>query len=387
MSEIFSDVWNYHAPLKQKSVRGNYALFMTRELSKAIMTKSQIKNSYVKWPSRENFTAYNKAKNKYNSLTRKAKRKFFKEATKNGVMSNRTFWKTVKPFLTNKGCMTNDCINTEKDGDIVRDEKVFVELFNENYINIVEISTGNKPSSLGNCEDSAQDDTTVDIIISKYSSHPSVQKIKREFSLDKESELPYASAKDINQIIKSLNINKAKGPDGISAKFVKISTDIIDCHIANIINKDISNNKFSENAKPATVRPIFKSLLNIFTKIYERFLHENLSNYVDTFLSKSVSANKKSYSSSHILIRLIESWKKSLDQKKFVGAVLIDSSKAFDSIPHDFLIAKMHAYGFSKNSLVFFYSYIKRRKQNAKINNTHSIFQILLSGVPQGSIL
>ena len=60
--------------------------------------------------------------------------------------------------------------------------------------------------------------------------------------------------------------------------------------------------------------------------------------------------------------------------------------KAFDSIPHDLLIAKMYAYGFSKNSLVFYYSYLKRKKLN-RINNTHSIFQILLSGVPQGSIL
>ena len=48
MSEIFSEVLNYHAPLKQKSVRGNHAPFMTRELSKAIMTKSKVKNSYVK---------------------------------------------------------------------------------------------------------------------------------------------------------------------------------------------------------------------------------------------------------------------------------------------------------------------------------------------------
>ena len=40
--------------------------------------------------------------------------------------------------------MTNDCVNTEKDGDIVRDEKVLVELFNENYINIVEMSSGNQ---------------------------------------------------------------------------------------------------------------------------------------------------------------------------------------------------------------------------------------------------
>ena len=82
-------------------------------------------------------------------------------------MSHRTFWKTVKPFLTNKGCMTNDCINIKKDGDIVRDDKVLVELFNENCINIVEISSENKPSSLGNCDDSAQDDATVDKIISK----------------------------------------------------------------------------------------------------------------------------------------------------------------------------------------------------------------------------
>ena len=82
-------------------------------------------------------------------------------------MSNRTFWKTVKPFLANKGCMTNDCVYIEKDGDIVRNGKVLLELFNENYINIVEISSGNKPSSLGNCEDSAQDDATVNKIISE----------------------------------------------------------------------------------------------------------------------------------------------------------------------------------------------------------------------------
>ena len=90
--------------------------------------------------------------------------------------------------------MKNYCINVEKDGDIVRDEKVLVEIFNENYLNIVEISSGKKPSYLENCEDSAQDDATVDKIISKYSSQ-----IRREFSIDKEFELPYASAQDINQ--------------------------------------------------------------------------------------------------------------------------------------------------------------------------------------------
>ena len=174
--------------------------------------------------------------------------------------------------------------------------------FNEKYINIVEISSANKPSPLGNCEDYAQDDATVDKIIPNYSAHPSIQKIKREASVDKEFESAYASAKDINQIIKSLNANKATGPDGISASFVKILYDIIDCHIANIVNKDNSNDKFSENAKTAIVIPIKKkrnrseiknkrpvSLLNIFTKVYESCLHENLTNYIDTFFSKFTS--------------------------------------------------------------------------------------------------
>ena len=205
---------------------------------------------------------------------------------------------------------------------------------------------------------------------------------------------------DINKIINSPNTNKAKGPDRISAKFVKMAASVIDCHLANIINNDISNNNYSEHAKTATVRPIFKkddrtkiknyrpvSLLNIFSKIYERFLHENLTDYIDSFLSKFIPAYRKSNSSNHVLIRLIENWKKSLDQKKFVGAVLMDLSKAFDSIPHDLLIAKLHAYGFSIDAVTFFYSYLKRRNQNVKINNTHSVFQVLLSGVPQGPIL
>ena len=47
----------------------------------------------------------------------------------------------------------------------------------------------------------------------------------------------------------------------------------------------------------------------------------------------------------------------------------------------------MHACGFSSESLTFFYSYLKRCKQSVKINSTHSVFQVLLSGVPQRSIL
>ena len=60
-------------------------------------------------------------------------------------------------------------------------------------------------------------------------------------------------------------------------------------------------------------------------------------------------------------MKLIEDWKVSLGNKKQVGTVLIDLSKAFDCIPHDLLIAKLHSYGLTTEALAFLYSYLKRR--------------------------
>ena len=107
-----------------------------------------------------------------------------------------------------------------------------------------------------------------------------------------------------------------------------------------IINKDLKENKLSEHAKTALVRPIYKkddrgkiksyrpvSLLNGFSKIYERFLHDSLSNFTDKILSKFVSAYRKPYSSNHVLLKLIEEWKKYLDDKNIIGAVLMYLSK------------------------------------------------------------
>ena len=65
----------------------------------------------------------------------------------------------------------------------------------------------------------------------------------------------------------------------------------------------------------------------------------------------------------------------------------LDVSKAFDCIQHDLLIAKMSAYGFSMDTLVFTYSYLKRKKQNVKLNDIESLLKLLVSGAPQASIL
>ena len=88
---IFRRVLDKHAPLKMKKLRGNQIKFMTKELRKAIIDRSRLKNKYLKWPSRENVLANKKAKNICNSLNKKAKNDYFRKATVDGVMSNRKF--------------------------------------------------------------------------------------------------------------------------------------------------------------------------------------------------------------------------------------------------------------------------------------------------------
>ena len=66
---------------------------------------------------------------------------------------------------------------------------------------------------------------------------------------------------------------------------------------------------------------------------------------------------EKGHSMQHVLIRLIEEWKKGLDNGNFVGAIMIDLSKAFDCISHDLLIAKMEAIVF-KNQLLIWFNHI-----------------------------
>ena len=64
--------------------------------------------------------------------------------------------------------------------------------------------------------------------------------------------------------------------------------------------------------------------------------------------------------------------KKALDDNKFIAAILMDLSKAFDCLPHNLLMLKLEAYGLSENSLKLLKSYFENRRQRIKIGNNYS---------------
>ena len=76
-----------------------------------------------------------------------------------------------------------------------------------------------------------------------------------------------------------------------------------------------------------------------------------------------------------------------LDKGSFVCTMLMYLSKAFDTMDHDLLIAKLGAYSFQEDALVFMKSYFMNRQQRVSVNSNFSIWEEIISGVPQGSIL
>ena len=118
-----------------------------------------------------------------------------------------------------------------------------------NHINIVKKTSGIAPESLRDSSLRENDEETVNKMLKHYENHPSVSKIKYNQNKTLNFDFPTAKVEDINKIIKSLNPRKATGPDGIPVKILKIARNVIDSHLTNIINIDIKENKFSEDAK------------------------------------------------------------------------------------------------------------------------------------------
>ena len=102
--------------------------------------------------------------------------------------------------------------------------------------------------------------------------------------------------------------------------------------------------------------------------------------------SKQQCGFRKGYSTQYCLLSMLEKWKSAVDKGKYFSALLTYLSKAFNCISHEHILAKLHAFGFSLRALRLIHSYLTNRKQRTKVNSKYSPWEVILFGVPQGSI-
>ena len=134
-------------------------------------------------------------------------------------------------------------------------------------------------------------------------------------------------------------------------------------------------------------RPV--SLLPIVSKICERVALNQLTPYLEykKRLTEQQSGNRKSHSTETLNVMMSIKIMEAMDSKKLTLVVLLDLSKAFDSIDHLLLLAKLRTLGISETSLEWFRSYLSERKQYVRIGQEVSSLRSTDHGVPQGSIL
>ena len=172
--------------------------------------------------------------------------------------------------------------------------------------------------------------------------------------------------------------------------------------IVDLINTSIDRRIFPKQWKTARVCPIPKienpvevkdyrpiSILPVMSKIFERVILKQLCSYIETnhLYNATQSGFRKGHSTSTLLLKLRDDIRKAMKKSEITLTILIDFSKAFDTIDHGVLLKKLYELNFSHSSIKILSSYLRDRDQYVQIDDQKSSCSPMNFGVPQGSIL
>ena len=123
------------APIKQKHIRDNKSPFMKKDIHKTIMTRTRLRNRFLKEPTQMNRLAYKKQRNYCVSLMRQNKKQYYGSLNVNHITDNKNFWSAVKPNFSNKILVTNRVILRDG-GKILSDIEKVADIFNKFFVNM-----------------------------------------------------------------------------------------------------------------------------------------------------------------------------------------------------------------------------------------------------------
>jgi hypothetical protein len=183
--------------------------------------------------------------------------------------------------------------------------------------------------------------------------------------------------------------NKSPGPDKISMGIIKDCLPVILGPLTDIIDESFTTSAFPESWKIAEIIPLLKegdhevaannrplSMLKVLSKICEKVALNQFGGFLNRIdrLSSQQSGNKKYHSTGTLSILVNDFFLKSMDNKKLTALVLLDLSKAFDSVDHSILLKKLSNIGVSGEALNWFESFIADRKQFVRIGSRYPKF-------------
>ena len=158
--------------------------------------------------------------------------------------------------------------------------------------------------------------------IAKWRNYPSILAIASEYKNKANFSFNFISKEDVLKEIKMLHVSKAMHESDIPVKIIKANESFIAEAICFYLNKALENGKFPNCLKLANITPVLKngartsknnyrpvSILPDFSKIFERLLRRQLSEFFDNILSKFQCSFRKGYGTQHCLLLMLEIWK------------------------------------------------------------------------------
>ena len=294
---------------------------MTKALCKAIMERSKLRNKFNEERSTEDWSKYKGQRHLCSNLLKQSKNRHFNSFNLNDISENKMFWKTIKPFLTEKNKTINNIILTESN-QTVREDKAICQIFNTYFTDVT------KDLKLRLVDESQS-----------FENEESCRSIRQNYSGESFS-FKSISKDNIIEAVKKLPSNKASISNDIPILIIKNITTCYCEKLAITFNDCLKENKFPNLMKIAEISPVFKKLdntskdnyrpistLSNFTKLFESILFTQLNRYMQNKFSKYLTGFRKNNNTQNSLLRMIESWKVRINNGSKAGVIIMDLSK------------------------------------------------------------
>jgi len=210
------------------------------------------------------------------------------------------------------------------------------------------------------------------------------------------------SVRGITKLLEKLNPQKANGPDHVPTRVLKEAATEIAPYLHLIFNKSLLTSDLPIDWLTANISPIYKkgsrsvaanyrpvSLTSVSCKLLEHIIFHHIMGHLNQhhILSDYQHGFRTKHSCETQLVTTIDDLAKSLDNGKQVDMLILDFSKAFDTVAHQRLINKLDNYGITNNVKSWITTWLTSRTQRVVVDGEQSSDARVRSGVPQGTVL
>ena len=378
LSKNISTVLDRHAPINKTSISTKKLTVVSKKTTQELKKRDKLLEEHKRLRTEESLKAWKMSKDKAIGLLKKDKNN-----TDKGDLSTPTkAWQHLNSRRGAKairGGPPSKLITA--DGKETSNSTEIAEIMNSHFINKVEINR--------------------EKIEKKKTENKTI--IKPMKPIDTPGfDIHEVTESRVLQIITHMKKSKVCGEDNIPNKIIYDCRETILKPLTHIINLSIRKGYFPKAWKIAKTLPLHKkgskqlasqyrpiSLLSKLSLVYEKIIHEQISNYftINNLFHQNQHGYLKNRSCMTALLTIYDKWVRSINDKKLVGVLCMDLTAAFDLVSKDTLVEKLKAYGAGTRTQQWIDSYMSNRKQFVTVNTARSKTRDMKWGVPQGSRL